>query len=93
MDGSPQISIRIPLTRHGILWVDVPCEISRTNEANMNKEVLMPRIKSFSWRLGGMVVVAVLSFLIDNAVDLQIPAYGVVLAGLVVGEVTKYLNR
>lgn len=59
----------------------------------MNKEVLMPRVKSFSWRLGGMVAVAVLSFLIDNAVDLQIPAYAVVLAGLVVGEITKFLNR
>lgn len=40
-----------------------------------------------------MVAVAVLSFLIDNAVDLQIPAYAVVLAGLVVGEITKFLNR
>jgi hypothetical protein len=40
-----------------------------------------------------MVVVAVLSFVVDNAADLQIPTWGVVIAGLVVGEVTKFLNK
>ena len=58
----------------------------------MNKEVLMPRIKSFSWRLGGMVAVAVLSFGIENASELNIPSYGVVVAGLLMGELTKWLN-
>lgn len=51
------------------------------------------RLKSFAWRLGGMVVVAVLSFVVDNAADLQVPTWGVVIAGLVVGEVTKFLNK
>ena len=56
-------------------------------------EALKSRVKSFAWRLGGMVVVAVLSFVVDNAADLQIPTWGVVIAGLVVGEVTKFLNK
>lgn len=54
---------------------------------------LKNRLKSFSWRLAGMIVVTVLSFVIDNAVDLQIPNWGVVVAGLVVGEVTKYMKN
>jgi hypothetical protein len=58
----------------------------------MNTEVLVPRVKSFLWRLSGMIAVAVLSFGIENASELNIPSYGVVLGGLLVGEITKYLN-
>jgi hypothetical protein len=56
-------------------------------------EQLKKRLKSFSWRLGGMVVVAVLAFVIDNATLLEIPPYLVVILGLILGEVTKYLNK
>ena len=56
-------------------------------------EQIKHRLKSFAWRLGGMVLVAVLSFGIENAAELNIPAWGVVIAGLVVGEVTKFLNK
>lgn len=51
------------------------------------------RLKSFFWRLSGMVVVAVLAFVIDNATLLEIPPYLVVILGLILGEVTKYLNK
>jgi hypothetical protein len=54
---------------------------------------LKKRLKSFSWRLGGMVVVAVLAFVVDNATLLEIPPYLVVVLGLILGEVTKYLNK
>lgn len=55
-------------------------------------ETLKNRLLSLAWRVGGMVVVTVASFVIANAADLNIPAWGTVFAGLVVGEVTKYLN-
>lgn len=54
---------------------------------------LEARFKSFAWRLGSMVAVAILAFLTENATDLQIPAWGVIVIGLVSGEITKYLNR
>lgn len=50
------------------------------------------RFKSFIWRAGVMFLVSVLAFLTDNAVDLQIPSYMVVVIGLIGGELTKYLN-
>ncbi len=56
-------------------------------------EVLKKRLKSFSWRLGGMVAVAVLAFVIDNATLLEIPSYVVVVLGLILNEWTKYQNR
>jgi hypothetical protein len=58
----------------------------------MNEE-LKSRLKSFAWRLASMIVVTVLAFVIDNAVDLQIPAWGVVVLGLISGEITKYMNN
>lgn len=56
-------------------------------------EQLIKRAKSFGWRLGMMIAVAVIAFITDNAVDLQIPSWGVVVLGLVAGELSKYLNR
>ena len=40
-----------------------------------------------------MVVVAILAFVIDNALLLQIPSYAVVVLGLIMGEITKYLKN
>lgn len=56
-------------------------------------EVLKKRVSSFVWRLGGMVAVAVLAFVIDNATLLEIPPYLVVILGLILNEWTKYLNK
>jgi len=53
---------------------------------------LIKRLKSLGWRTGGMVSVAVLSFMVTNATELQLPSYLVVFAGLLVGEITKLLN-
>ena len=58
----------------------------------MNEE-LKKRIKSFSWRLGGMCVASVLAFIIDNATLFEIPTYMVILLGLLAGEISKYLNK
>lgn len=58
----------------------------------MNIE-LQNRIKSFAWRLSGMVLAVLIAFLLENAVDFNIPAWGVVILGLINGEVTKYVNN
>lgn len=55
-------------------------------------EQLKSRMYSLLWRTGGMISVVVLSFLIENSSELQLPSYLVVFAGLLVGEITKYLN-
>jgi hypothetical protein len=57
----------------------------------MNEQV-KNRLKSFAWRLGGMVLVAVIGFVIDNETALNVPSWLVVVLGLVMGETTKYLN-
>lgn len=55
-------------------------------------EQLKNRVKSLAWRTGMMVVAAIVAFGIENAAELHIPSWGVVLLGLVSGEVSKYLN-
>jgi hypothetical protein len=56
-------------------------------------EQLVKRLKSFGWRLGAMIAAAVIVFVTDNAVDLQVPVWGTTLLGLALGEITKYLNK
>ena len=58
----------------------------------MSQEV-KNRLKSFGWRLGSMVVMACLAFVLDNAELLQVPSWGVVVLGLISGEMTKYFNK
>jgi hypothetical protein len=57
----------------------------------MNEQI-KNRLKSFLWRLGGMVVVALIGFVVDNETALNVPGWLVVVLGLIGGEVTKYLN-
>jgi len=57
----------------------------------MNEE-LKKRIKSFSWRLGMMGLVAIIGFLVENATLLNIPPYVIIVLGLVGGEVSKFIN-
>lgn len=55
-------------------------------------EQLKNRLKSLAWRVGMMVVAAVLQFILDNATDLNISPLVTVFVGLILGEVTKFLN-
>jgi hypothetical protein len=55
-------------------------------------EILKKRLKSLAWKIGGMVSVLIITFLIDNSVFLNIPVLGVVFLGLLVSEITKFLN-
>lgn len=56
------------------------------------EDQLIKRFKSLVWRFGVMFATAVIAFAIDNATDLNIPTYVVVILGLINGEITKYLN-
>jgi len=58
----------------------------------MNKEQLIPRLKSFAWRLGSYVVVSAIAFLGENIGLFTTNPQIIVLVALVSGEVTKYFN-
>ena len=56
------------------------------------KDKLKSRVKSFLWRLAGMVGVAALNFLVTNAGLLNLSPTVVTILGLAAGEVTKYFR-
>jgi hypothetical protein len=58
----------------------------------MDKETLNKRLKSFAWRLGGIVAVMALSFLAENIGLFGLPLQVQIVAGLVLNEITKQLN-
>jgi len=55
-------------------------------------EQLKKRLQSFAWRAGMMLIAISLQFAIENASELNISPLATVLLGLVLGEVSKYLN-
>lgn len=61
--------------------------ISKANQA-----ILVNRFKSFSWRLGGMALAALLAFVSENLGLFDLPVWATAVVGLAIGEVTKYLN-
>lgn len=58
-----------------------------------NKELLLSRAKSLGWRVGGMAGAAVLAFLSENLNLLVLPPLVQVLLGLVIGEITKLVQK
>lgn len=54
---------------------------------------LKKRLKSFAWRLGGMVSILVLSEVAANLNLFELPIWISTTIGLVIGEVTKELNN
>lgn len=55
-------------------------------------EILKKRLFSLAWRIGAMVTAAGIGFVVENATELGVPSYAVALLGLVLGEVTKFIN-
>jgi mannose/fructose/N-acetylgalactosamine-specific phosphotransferase system component IIC len=55
-------------------------------------QILKNRILSFIWRAGDIMVVAGINFLAANLGYFNLPVVYVTFIGLVLGEVTKYLN-
>jgi hypothetical protein len=50
------------------------------------------RVKSLLWRAGMMGLAAALATVVQNLSSLEIPGEWVTLIGLILGEVSKYLN-
>lgn len=51
------------------------------------------RVKSFAWRIAMMVLAAALDFAAQNIANFNIPPQYVVVLGLALGEVSKWLNN
>jgi hypothetical protein len=60
--------------------------------SNENKDIFVKRLKSFIWRLGAVVLVAVLSFTAESLGLFGLSTQTEVVLGLILGEVTKYIN-
>lgn len=58
----------------------------------MNEE-LLKRLKSLLWRVGAVAVVGAISAVSSNLNSFDLDPRIVVLVGLLLGEVTKYLNN
>jgi len=56
-------------------------------------QILKNRILSFIWRLGAMVAVAILGFVLKVLPDFATPEIVAVVVALIIGEVTKFLNK
>jgi len=57
-----------------------------------NKQIYLNRLKSLGWRTSMMVLALLISFFLENIDLLSIPAEAKIILGLVLGEVSKYLN-
>jgi hypothetical protein len=57
------------------------------------KEQIIKRLKSLSWRLGGMIIVFVLTGISEQILPILEISDGLkIFLGLVIGEVTKFIN-
>lgn len=72
--------------------------VAVTKKKPFISQAVMARIKSFVWRAMGMAVVAGLTYVLGLGsiwlvnVKVLVDTMFLVLAGLVVGEITKYYN-
>ena len=55
-------------------------------------EQFIKRLKSFAWRAVMVGIIAALAWVIDNLGILELPVYVQGILGLMLGEVSKYLN-
>ena len=58
----------------------------------MDKEILLNRFKSFLWRAGAMIAVALIAFLGENIGLFGLSPQVQIVAGLILAEITKFLN-
>lgn len=66
--------------------------VIKTHMVEENKSVLRKRFESFLWRAGMMVASLGVKFILENLGLLSISPQVVVFAGLVLGEVSKYID-
>ena len=55
-------------------------------------ESLKKRLLSFVWRLGNVMAISGLNFVIDNLSEFGLPLWVAGIIGLATAELTKYLN-
>jgi len=61
---------------------------------NLLKTVFLhKRMKSLYWRLGGMMTAEILAVLPLLLADFNVPQPIIIVVGLVIGEITKFLNN
>ena len=58
----------------------------------LNNPVLIARLKSFLWRGGGLIVVGVVGFILQNLGLFQLTNGEIAVATLVLNEITKVIN-
>lgn len=54
---------------------------------------LVKRIKSLAWRAGMMALAVFITVIADNAASLELHPTVTVILGLVLGEISKFLNQ
>jgi hypothetical protein len=57
------------------------------------KAQFVSRFKSLLWRLGMMIVAFLVTFTVSNLNQLNLPGEVAVVAGLLLGEVSKFINN
>jgi hypothetical protein len=57
-----------------------------------NKQIYINRLKSFAWRLGMMALALTSTFLLENLDLLQLAPEAKIILGLLLGELSKFLN-
>lgn len=58
----------------------------------MNTEILVKRLKSLAWRIGMMTLAMAVAFALDNLSEFNLSPQLTIILGLVLGEVSKWLN-
>jgi len=56
------------------------------------KQILISRLKSFAWRLGGYIATALLAWGVETLTAVGIDPAIVAVVALIVGEITKFIN-
>lgn len=54
---------------------------------------MVKRLKSFAWRLGVVMLVAGVNYVVEQVASVGLSQEWVVFVGLIGGEITKYLNN
>lgn len=60
---------------------------------NLGSLLISPRFMSFYWRTGAIAGVGFLNLISEGMANLGLPGWGVVVAGLIISELTKALNN
>jgi len=68
-------------------------QLKKERKRIMFNEQLLKRLKSLAWRVGMVAIAGVVDIAIVSLSDFNLPNELTVIIGLVLGEVSKYLNK